>query len=156
MKFSIIILFTCIVFVSCVTKPTFQTNRTSTSTITKDIDDGYVKNSKQNYTGSASSSAEMPVNTTLDIYLKSLPGVNVSGSGSRATVTVRGISSFNSSNEPLFIVDGVPASSGYAELYSHLNANDIKSVSVLKDASSSAIYGSRAANGVIVITMKKN
>lgn len=75
-------------------------------------------------------------------------------SGSGATVT--GGSSCSLSDEPLFIVDEIPASSGYTVLYSSLNANDIKAVSVLKDASSRLIYGARAVNRVIIITIKMN
>lgn len=69
-----------------------------------------------------------------------------------ATIRLRGVNSINSSNAPLFILDGAPIS---ATLFSTLNPADIESVTVLKDASSTAIYGSRAANGVIVITSKK-
>ena len=65
---------------------------------------------------------------------------------------LRGVSSINSSSEPLFILDGSPISSG---AFTALNPNDIESMTVLKDASSTAIYGSRAANGVVILTSKK-
>ncbi len=71
-----------------------------------------------------------------------------SGSG---TVRIRGIGSFNSSQDPLYVIDGVPTT---ATLNS-LNTNDIESMQVLKDAASASIYGSRAANGVIIITTKQ-
>jgi TonB-dependent SusC/RagA subfamily outer membrane receptor len=119
------------------------------------IEDSYTKSDGRKSTSSTSVVDDMPVNTTLDIYLKNVAGVNVNGSGSRASVTIRGISSFAGSNEPLFVVDSVQFSDGYASLFYTLNANDIKSVSVLKDAASTAIYGSRASNGVIIISMKK-
>lgn len=78
--------------------------------------------------------------------------VNSSGSpGSRSTVRVRGISSFQN-NDPLYIVDGTPVQESYINW---LNPNDITSVQVLKDASSASIYGSRASNGVIVIETTK-
>src|SRR3954462_15184338 len=80
----------------------------------------------------------------------SVPGVTVvaSGSpGSRSTVRVRGISSFQN-NDPLYVIDGTPVSESYLNF---LNPNDITSVQVLKDASAASIYGSRASNGVIVI-----
>ena len=64
---------------------------------------------------------------------------------------LRGVSSINSSSEPLFILDGSPISSG---AFTALNPNDIESMTVLKDASSTAIYGSRAANGVVILTSK--
>ena len=65
---------------------------------------------------------------------------------------LRGVSSINSSSEPLFILDGSPISSG---AFTALNPNDIESMTVLKDASSTAIYGSRAANGVVILTSKR-
>lgn len=67
-------------------------------------------------------------------------------------IRIRGINSLNSSNTPLFILDGAPVTE---TVFSTLNPNDIENITVLKDASSVAIYGSRAANGVIVITSKK-
>ena len=81
-------------------------------------------------------------------------GVTVENSGSpasRSTVRIRGISSFQN-NDPLYIVDGTPVTDSYVNF---LNPNDITSVQVLKDASAASIYGSRASNGVIVITTTK-
>ena len=73
--------------------------------------------------------------------------------GSGMTVRVRGNSSIASSNDPLYVVDGVPVGEGgYAIAY--LSPNDIETMQILKDASSAAIYGSRAANGVVLITTK--
>lgn len=70
------------------------------------------------------------------------------------TVRIRGASSIASSNDPLYVVDGVPVGEGsYAIAY--LSPNDIESMSILKDASSAAIYGSRGANGVVLITTKQ-
>ena len=70
--------------------------------------------------------------------------------GSSPTVRVRGTTSLNGSNNPLYVVDGVPLTD-----IDYLSADDIESIQVLKDASSAAIYGSRAANGVIIITTKQ-
>lgn len=70
--------------------------------------------------------------------------------GAPATVRIRGVGTLNN-NDPLYIIDGVPTKGGMHEL----NPNDIESMQVLKDASSASIYGSRAANGVIIITTKK-
>ena len=85
------------------------------------------------------------------------PGSGAPGSG--ATIRIRGGSSLNATNEPLIIIDGLPVSndgvSGMADPLSSINPSDIESFSVLKDASATAIYGSRASNGVIVITTKK-
>lgn len=72
--------------------------------------------------------------------------------GSASTVTIRGIGSLSSGTGPLYIVDGVPVGS-YD--FSSLNPNNIEKVSILKDASAAALYGSRAANGVILITTKR-
>ena len=79
------------------------------------------------------------------------------GSGSR--IRIRGGSSLNASNDPLIVIDGVPLDnggiSGAANPLSFINPNDIESFNILKDASATAIYGSRASNGVIIITTKK-
>ena len=84
------------------------------------------------------------------------PGLMVmSGSGEpsvAASFQIRGINSLSSGTSPLFILDGVPVSSGD---FNTLNPSDIESISVLKDASSTSIYGARAANGVVVITTKR-
>ena len=72
--------------------------------------------------------------------------------GSDVTMRLRGVNSINASNTPLFILDGSPVDVG---IFTSLNPNDIENITVLKDASSAAIYGSRAANGVIFITTKK-
>ena len=79
--------------------------------------------------------------------------------GSGATIRIRGGSSMSASNDPLIIIDGFPVSnsgiSGLANPLSTINPNDIETMTVLKDASATAIYGSRASNGVILITTKK-
>lgn len=83
-----------------------------------------------------------------------VPGMTITANGSPSgigSVRIRGIGSFNASQDPLFVIDGVPTT---ASLNS-LNMNDIESMQVLKDAASASIYGSRAANGVIIITTKK-
>ena len=85
------------------------------------------------------------------------PGDGGPGSGSR--IRIRGSASLNASNDPLIVIDGVPIAQGAGGSMSNpldlLNPNDIESFTVLKDASSAAIYGSRASNGVIIITTKK-
>ena len=68
------------------------------------------------------------------------------------SMRLRGIGSINSSSEPLFILDGAPISSG---AFSAINPNDIENLTILKDASSTSIYGSRASNGVVLVTTKK-
>ncbi|MDE6811786.1 MAG: SusC/RagA family TonB-linked outer membrane protein, partial [Muribaculaceae bacterium] len=81
-----------------------------------------------------------------------LPGVNVvpdAAPGGTGSIRVRGMSTANSSNDPLYIVDGVPTDN-----INCINPSDIESMQVLKDAASASIYGSRAANGVVIITTK--
>lgn len=79
--------------------------------------------------------------------------------GAGATIRIRGGSSLNASNDPLIIIDGIPIDnnnvSGSSNLLSFLNPNDIETVTILKDAASASIYGSRASNGVILITTKR-
>ncbi|MBC7922638.1 MAG: TonB-dependent receptor plug domain-containing protein, partial [Ferruginibacter sp.] len=92
-----------------------------------------------------------------------IPGVQVNTTsgrpGGRTTVRIRGFSSINSSNNPLYVVDGVILPQGNGNQFSnaidYINPNDIVSVEVLKDASSTAIYGARGANGVIIVTTKR-
>lgn len=96
-----------------------------------------------------------------------IAGINVgigSGNlGSRERISIRGSSSLSASNEPLYVVDGMPISNPGGAIFnfgesmsslSTLNLNDIESIDILKDAASAAIYGSRATNGVVVITTK--
>lgn len=86
--------------------------------------------------------------------------------GSTSEIRIRGIGSMNASNEPLYVIDGVPVNSGDAgqlsdytcatnNVMNTLNPNDIESITVLKDAAAAALYGSRAANGVIMVTTKR-
>ncbi len=100
--------------------------------------------------------ANRPTANAGDALQGQVSGLQVFSSSGEPSASVsmymRGISSIYSDTEPLFILDGSPVSSG---VFSSLNSNDIESVVVMKDASSTAIYGSRAANGVIYITTKK-
>lgn len=84
-----------------------------------------------------------------------IAGVNVSTNsgrpGGRTAISIRGFSSINATNDPLYIVDGVIWTDGI----SNLNLNDVESIDVLKDASSTAIYGTRGSNGVIIVTTKR-
>lgn len=90
-------------------------------------------------------------------------GLQVTNGGGQAgggsTIRIRGAASLNASNDPLIVIDGIPVEgnsiSGSANLLNTINPNDIESMSVLKDASATALYGSRASNGVIIITTKK-
>ena len=98
-----------------------------------------------------------------DLMQGKIAGVNVTSSdgtpGGGATIRIRGGSSLNASNDPLIVIDGVPMDNsgvkGLANPLSMINPQDIESFNVLKDASATAIYGSRGSNGVIIITTKK-
>ncbi|NII24020.1 SusC/RagA family TonB-linked outer membrane protein [Pseudoflavitalea sp. X16] len=100
--------------------------------------------------------AQKPIGNFTQLLQGKATGVQVTGQsgrpGAAGYIRVRGTGSINASNEPLILLDGIPISS---VSYSLLNPNDIDDVNILKDAASQAIYGSRAANGVIVITSKK-
>ena len=99
-----------------------------------------------------------PVPTVSGFIQGKVAGVTVQQSsgtpGGGMTVRVRGNSSITSGNNPLYVVDGVPVGTGNGAI-TFLSPNDIETMQVLKDASSAAIYGSRAANGVVLITTKK-
>lgn len=99
-----------------------------------------------------------PVPTVSGFIQGKVAGVTVqqtSGTpGSGMTVRIRGNSSITSGNDPLYVVDGVPVGTGNGSI-TYLSPNDIETMQILKDASSAAIYGSRAANGVVLITTKK-
>lgn len=99
-----------------------------------------------------------PVTTALDALQGKVAGVQIltssgdAGEISAVTTTIRGTGSLSASNEPLFIVDGTPVASS---VFYMMNQNDIESYTVLRDASATSIYGSRAANGVVYVTTKK-
>lgn len=103
------------------------------------------------------------VDRALQGQVAGLQSVAASGQpGASQAILIRGASSITASNAPLWVIDGIPINIGDASrlqttsnLLSTLNPNDIESISVLKDAASQSIYGSRAANGVIVVTTKK-
>lgn len=96
-----------------------------------------------------------PVSSVTSVLNGLVPGIQITDGigqpGIEAEVRIRGYSSVNGSNKPLYVVDGMP----YTGWITDLNPADIESVSVLKDAASCALYGSRASNGVILITTKK-
>ncbi|RZL96963.1 MAG: SusC/RagA family protein, partial [Pedobacter sp.] len=123
---------------------------------------GYGTVRKSDLTGAVSTLKGSDLNRTpassVDQLLQGkLPGVQVINSGGQpgagATIRIRGASSLNGSKDPLMVVDGFPW--GDAGNLKQINPEDIESIEVLKDASSAAIYGSRGANGVIIITTRK-
>lgn len=121
---------------------------------------GYGTVKKSDLTGSVSSISQKNIKdqpmTRLDQALSGrIPGVVVitnSGAPEQSTqIRIRGANSIYGGNSPLYIVDGVPNT----DLFNNLAPNDIQSIEVLKDASATAIYGSRGANGVILVTTKR-
>ena len=119
---------------------------------------GYQTQRKADLTGSVSVVETKDLKTSSDTdpmraLQGKVPGMTITSNGSpvgAGTVRIRGVGSFNSSQDPLFVIDGVPTTTNL----NTLNMNDIESMQVLKDAASASIYGSRAANGVIIITTR--
>lgn len=134
----------------------------------------YGQTTKESFTGSANvieaaTLQNVPVTSFQDALSGKAAGVSVtSGSGqagSTTSIQIRGVGSMSASTQPLYVIDGVPVVSGntgqlsdyiYAtnNVMNTLNPSDIESISILKDASASSLYGSRAANGVVLITTK--
>lgn len=121
---------------------------------------GYGTVKKRDLTGSISSVnaqkiADVPVTSVVEALQGRSPGVVVSNTswepGSEPSIFVRGKRSITASNGPLYVVDGIPITGGVSEI----SPADIESMEILKDASATAIYGSRGANGVIIITTKQ-
>jgi TonB-linked SusC/RagA family outer membrane protein len=119
---------------------------------------GYTSEKKADLTGAVAiapvaSLKTIPDTDPMRALQGRIAGVTITDDGSPSgtgTIRIRGIGSINSSQDPLFVIDGVPTTS----TLNSLNTNDIESIQVLKDAASASIYGSRAANGVIIITTK--
>ncbi|MCX2743829.1 TonB-dependent receptor [Mangrovivirga sp. M17] len=120
----------------------------------------YGTTTEEAYTGAASVvDSKVIENRPVTSFEKSLqgttPGLMVSSSsgqpGSGSTIRIRGIGSLSASSAPLFVLDGIPMSGSITDI----NPNDIESITVLKDAAASSLYGSRAANGVVLITTKQ-
>lgn len=131
----------------------------------------YGTTTKASFTGSAAVMKDKDMSAAKSSLIKSLEGkmagVNLGAStgdpGSDQKVLIRGIGSISGSTQPLYVIDGVPVSNSDMQnsglrsqsILSSINPNDIESMTILKDAAASSLYGSRAANGVIIITTKK-
>lgn len=130
---------------------------------------GYGVQRKTDLTGSVSNVTSKDfnqgvINSPEQLINGKVSGVQIVNSGGSpsagSTIRIRGGASLNASNDPLIVIDGVPMEiggsvSGSGNFLSLINPNDIESMTILKDAASTAIYGSRASNGVIIITTKK-
>jgi TonB-dependent SusC/RagA subfamily outer membrane receptor len=121
---------------------------------------GYGTQRRRDLTGSVASIgqadiAELPVYSLENVLQGMAARVDVSANGfspgESSTIRIRGTRSLSADNDPLFVIDGVPVEGGIMDL----NPGDIESIEVLKDASSTAIYGSRGANGVILVTTRR-
>lgn len=126
---------------------------------------------KGSYSGSAAvvkqdAMKDAPVVSFEQVLSGKAPGVQVASysgqPGSEVEINIRGFGSFNASNQPLYVIDGVPATSGdyssgniSTSSMNFLNPSDVESITILKDAAAASLYGSRASNGVILITTKK-
>lgn len=144
------------------------TLQTSASNLSEVVVIGYGTARKRDLTGSVASVTSKDfqkgtITTPEQLIAGKVAGVSIISNSGRpgagSTIRIRGGSSLIASNDPLIVVDGVPLDQGsirgVASPLSTINPNDIESFSILKDASAAAIYGSRAANGVILITTKK-
>jgi TonB-linked SusC/RagA family outer membrane protein len=139
----------------------------SSSTLNEVVVVGYGTQLQKDVTGSIATIGQerfrdLPVSSIDQKIIGQVAGVQIqqlSGTpGGGTSVKIRGSGSLGAGNEPLYVVDGIPFASGLGQNFNpliHLNPNDIESVTILKDASSTAIYGSRGANGVIMVTTKK-
>ena len=134
---------------------------------------GYGTFKKSAYAGSASNvkadkMQDVPAVSFKDLLQGNASGVQFSSSsgqpGAASTLKIRGMGSFNASNAPLYVIDGVPVRSGSInslssraglDIMSTLNSSDIESITIIKDAAAASLYGSRAANGVVLITTKR-
>ncbi len=129
---------------------------------------GYGRQKKTDLTGSVTAISakdfnEGSINSPEQLIQGKTSGIQITTNGgapgSGSTIRIRGGASLNASNDPLIVIDGVPVDnngiSGAANPLALINPNDIESFSILKDASAAAIYGSRASNGVIIITTKR-
>ena len=121
---------------------------------------GYATVRKKDVTGSVASINQKdirsrPVDNALQAMQGKVAGVDIGSNerpGTLGSITIRGVRSLTASNSPLFVVDGIPLITGSID---NINPQDIESIDVLKDASATAIYGSRGANGVVIITTKQ-
>jgi len=138
----------------CATTPPAESGNSDDADL---VDVGYGKANPEHVVGSMSTvdaeSAQMGEYKTMAKMLGQLPGVQVSEVGGSLSVRIRGTNSFLGGEEPLYVIDGMVVQISGAGL-AGIDPNNVKSITVLKDAGSTAIYGSRGANGVIMITTK--
>lgn len=151
-------------------KVTLQANSQSLEEV---VVTGYGTFKKSAYAGAASTVKtgelkDVPAVSFSGLLQGAAPGIQISSGsgqpGSATSINIRGMGSFNASNSPLYVIDGVPVMSGDMsslgtdaglDIMSTLNTSDIENITIIKDAAAASLYGSRAANGVILITTKR-
>ena len=134
---------------------------------------GYGTYKKSAYAGSASAVSSKKLKDIPAVSFQNMLQGNASGvqftassgvPGASTSINIRGMGSFNASNSPLYVIDGVPVMSGSIDatgsnsgldIMSTINPSDIENISIIKDAAAASLYGSRAANGVILVTTKR-
>jgi TonB-linked SusC/RagA family outer membrane protein len=134
--------------------------KSSSESMTDVVVIGYATVKKKDVTGAVAGINQKdirsrPVTNALQAMQGKVAGVDITSNerpGQVGTINIRGVRSLTASNSPLYVVDGIPLSTGGIE---YLNPNDIESIDVLKDASATAIYGSRGANGVVIVSTKQ-
>ena len=154
-------------------KPLVVTLKTDDNLMDEVIVTGYGTYKKSAYAGSASAVNSKKLKDIPSVSFQNMLQGNASGvqftqesgiPGAATNINIRGMGSFNASNSPLYVVDGVPVMSGSIDatgsysgldIMSTINPTDIENISIIKDAAAASLYGSRAANGVILITTKR-
>lgn len=154
-------------------KPVVVTLKSDNQVMEEVVVTGYGTFKKSAFAGSASAVKadklkDIPSVSFQDLLQGNAAGVQFSAPsgqpGSASSINIRGMGSFNASNTPLYVIDGVPVMSGSIDatgsdsgldVMSTLNPSDIENISIIKDAAAASLYGSRAANGVILITTKR-
>lgn len=156
-------MFKCILFSAVIlicacssTKNAYRPPSKAQNTEPEMVDMGYGEVRKSEVTGSASVvKPQVVTNESLVDMLRRTPGVMVLGDGNNYSLRIRGFSTILGNPEPLFVVDGRTMDVDVNSVMSIVNPQSIASITVLKDASTAAMYGSRGANGVILIRLKK-
>jgi TonB-dependent SusC/RagA subfamily outer membrane receptor len=151
------IIILCAALAGCATQKTASTEDDADKVAV-----GYGEQDADDITGSVSTvdvekaMKDEPTTNVADMLRGRIAGVIVSEApGGGIQVRIRGATSLMGSNEPLYVVDGMPVEADRNGTLSHVNPRDVESISVLKDASATAIYGTRGANGVIIIKTKR-
>lgn len=161
-RFAFLVVLSSLILVTAGCSSSRDTARTSQTEEEEQVEVGYGTVDKKDVTGAVSTvdveqaQKDQPATSVSDLLRGRVSGVVVTeGAGGGVSIRIRGTTSIMGGNDPLYVVDGMPVEPNPGGSLPFLNANDIESISVLKDASATAIYGARGANGVIVIKTKR-